>query len=172
MGRRARAAACCSALMAPGRAPLPFRSQEPAPVKGKVSATGQETTRCLFQTTYDRVASVLSSRRRTLVAFPARLASSFAHTESPCGHTIAACRNPSAMMWGRKLVDGGRICTAVHHRCGTDPPPIHSASSLAMALSPMDVHASRATAERDADESLERAGHSCDDGCYDWRSLG
>ena len=30
---------------------------------------------------------------------------------------------------------------------------------------------SRSLAEQDADESLQRAGHSCDDGCYGWRPV-
>ena len=65
---------------------------------------------------------------------------------------------------------GGGVVVRVYQVFGTDqfgwdtnreqPPPDRP------------LHPSRTTAERDADESLKRAGHVCDDGCYDWRLLG
>lgn len=33
------------------------------------------------------------------------------------------------------------------------------------------LHESRELAEQDADASLRRGGHSCDEGCYGWRAL-
>ena len=33
------------------------------------------------------------------------------------------------------------------------------------------LHTSRSAAEHDADETLRRTGHACDDGCYPWRAL-
>ena len=35
----------------------------------------------------------------------------------------------------------------------------------------LDRHPTQDAAQRDADESIARAGHVCDDSCYVWRPL-